>query len=145
MSTNLANMEVVPWSLTQLIVAQTARTQHWDRHLFSFERVPLVMLSVSHFVAVSYDQMLVNCLTVPVLSCSAPSLIRGRVCRLSVIVSVFVNLYIDFYSFTSFTCYCIQGLCQSRLGTPDYALPIAVWHSGQSRHLNCRTSDRRQD
>jgi hypothetical protein len=61
----------------------------------------------------------------------APSLTRGQVCLLSIIVSSLCQ-YVQrvFYNLAYFTWSCvihyIQGLCQSRLGTADYALLIVA-------------------
>jgi hypothetical protein len=68
------------------------------------------------------------------LSCpyGAPSLTRGRVCRLwqSVIssksvVSIYIIQYIYKKSYQIYVHY-VRGLCQSRLGTADYALCLVA-------------------
>jgi hypothetical protein len=96
------------------------------------------VLSQSHFTTVSWCWahlgLMTRCLltVLQLRSCSSgvPSLTIGQVCLLSVIVSNLCQYVQGFYDSTCFTWSCIihyiQGLCQSRLGTADYALLIVA-------------------
>jgi hypothetical protein len=89
---------------------------------------PSVCMSWCRAPSGAHDQIVINCLTVAVLSCRGPSLTGGRVCLLSVIVqrlgqhvhelfTVFMSHMLDIY--TIYT-----SPCQSRLGTADHALQV---------------------
>jgi hypothetical protein len=65
--------------------------------------------------------------------------------------SVFVSIYIHIYTVylqniteIVFNVQYVQGLCQSRISTADYALLLVTFATTQSRHLNGRMLDRRQ-
>jgi hypothetical protein len=81
---------------------------------------------------------------VAVLSMWAPSLTTGRVCRLQVsplcdvFVRIIYNIFTKYIKCSEvFKVQYLQGLCQSRLSTADYALLLVAFATtGSLRHLN---------
>jgi hypothetical protein len=99
-----------------------------------------------------HDQMVVNCLTVAVLSCScALSDERSGLSPVShsPMSNVFVSINMNYLTFTCFTWVICQIYTQDHVspGSVQQIMPCSLWlrPPRRSRHLNGRTRDRRQD